>query len=509
MKTIMVVAGLLAGLCLMPFGAPVAVGDSSLVVQNRALSFDVGSVVECGYDSSLEPGAAITIEVWLKMPDNGVYQGIVAKKSFAEWNENKGYTLAIRDNGQLMGKVGTAEAISSNAVICDNRWHYLVMTWRNGDWVRLFIDGVEPSYWRQEGTTNPEPSTDRLRIGQYYSDWSIRAVIDEVRISRVACSGPEITASWNSGQGQRFLRDASTIALWHMDEGSGPWIYDETGINHGLITNTAWTEGFPFKSTRVNLPPTMNEIGNKTVEAGNTLRFTISISDPDSDSLITWASNLPPGALYDAVTRTFTWTPRPDQAGTYSVQFYASDGASTVGRGIDIVVTPEKAVFNIPLQAGWNLICLPLVPDSMLLSEVFRGIPALLVMSFNSETQQWQCWTPGPPQFFATPAPVSAGLQTMEMGKGYWVYVPTPATLTIRGKPCNLPYQVRLWPGANIVGLPVTTSRSVASVLGSTPVYAAFGYNAATGEQYITREMLPGQGYYFYANSGCILVIGP
>jgi hypothetical protein len=89
----------------------------------------------------------------------------------------------------------------------------------------------------------------------------------------------------------------------------------------------------------VNRPPVLNTIGNKTVSEGGLLTFTISASDPDGDSLTYSASNLPDGASFDQGTRTFSWTPGYDEAGTYTgVHFEVSDGNLTDTEGITITV---------------------------------------------------------------------------------------------------------------------------------------------------------------------------
>ncbi len=89
-----------------------------------------------------------------------------------------------------------------------------------------------------------------------------------------------------------------------------------------------------------NHPPVINPIGDKSVDAGQTLQFTVSGSDPDGQGL-TWScylwvlnpvtgryqkQDLPAGAEFNAVSRTFTWQPGYAQSGTYTgVTFEAQD----------------------------------------------------------------------------------------------------------------------------------------------------------------------------------------
>ena len=88
-----------------------------------------------------------------------------------------------------------------------------------------------------------------------------------------------------------------------------------------------------------NQPPVLAPIGNKTIGEGQLLSFTISATDSDGDPLTYSASNLPLGATFDPATRTFSWTPGYEQAGTYAnVHFEVSDGKLTDSEDISIRV---------------------------------------------------------------------------------------------------------------------------------------------------------------------------
>ncbi len=89
----------------------------------------------------------------------------------------------------------------------------------------------------------------------------------------------------------------------------------------------------------INQAPILGVIGNKSVNEGETLQFTISAIDPDDDSMAYSASNLPSGASFDTNTQAFSWTPNYTQSGTYtSVHFEVSDGSLTDSEDITISV---------------------------------------------------------------------------------------------------------------------------------------------------------------------------
>ncbi len=106
-----------------------------------------------------------------------------------------------------------------------------------------------------------------------------------------------------------------------------------------------------FTTLATNNPPVLNTIGDKSVDEGQALTFTISATDPDGDSLTYSASNLPSWATFTPATRTFSWTPSSGQAGTYNnVSFQVSDGSLTDSEDITITVSgannPPVAVNN-------------------------------------------------------------------------------------------------------------------------------------------------------------------
>jgi hypothetical protein len=89
----------------------------------------------------------------------------------------------------------------------------------------------------------------------------------------------------------------------------------------------------------VDHPPVLASIGNKTVNEGQLLSFTISATDPDGDTLTYSASNLPSGASFNSTTKTFTWTPSYNQDGIYSnISFTVSDGKANVSQNVTITV---------------------------------------------------------------------------------------------------------------------------------------------------------------------------
>src|SRR5205814_893786 len=98
--------------------------------------------------------------------------------------------------------------------------------------------------------------------------------------------------------------------------------YDQAGSYPG-VTFTV-TDGTALVSETITITITYTKraralaaIGAKTGAEASLLTFTLSASDADSDALTYSANGLPAGASFDAATKSFSWTPAYDQAGSY------------------------------------------------------------------------------------------------------------------------------------------------------------------------------------------------
>ena len=81
-------------------------------------------------------------------------------------------------------------------------------------------------------------------------------------------------------------------------------------------------------SVLINSPPVLDTIGNRIIEEGQALTFTLSATDINGDALTYSAINLPSGAVFVPANRTFLWTPDFTQSGNYpDIHFEVSDGS--------------------------------------------------------------------------------------------------------------------------------------------------------------------------------------
>ena len=86
-------------------------------------------------------------------------------------------------------------------------------------------------------------------------------------------------------------------------------------------------------------PLTLFPIGEKSVNEGDLLQFTVKADNPSENTLIFSATNLPDGAYFDTETQSFSWVPTYAQEGNYpGIHFEVSDGEEILSEDIVIAV---------------------------------------------------------------------------------------------------------------------------------------------------------------------------
>jgi hypothetical protein len=167
------------------------------------------------------------------------------------------------------------------------------------------------------------------------------------------------------------------------------------------------------------------------------------------------------------------------------------------------------SVSEVPLNAGWNLVSLPVVPNS-------NGITSILapLIAANEVSSVWT-WAGTPRAWqFAIIKPPSGTLKTMVDGNGYWIYMTVPDTLLVGGyviAPGYTPPTYPLLSGWNLVGFKPqptvgneTVSAYLLSIVGSydtNSVWILDNYSGnwirATGSTWLR----PGDAMWIYVTS--------
>jgi len=210
-----------------------------------------------------------------------------------------------------------------------------------------------------------------------------------------------VTASYNSNSGLvsgtvslTFTATQKTISVV-----SNPSSLPADGATQSTITATILDNNNPIIDGTVNFS---TDLG--------TLSSASAVSDANGEADVTVTSSA---------------------IGSVTITVSYDTGDGTISDTVEVDFTGEVTTYNIPLSSGWNLISLPLIPDSTVIEDVLADITSNVdVVWYYDAADGWLCYND-----------VVNGLTTMEDGKGYWIFMDGtgPYTLTINGSETPAP----------------------------------------------------------------------
>lgn len=180
-----------------------------------------------------------------------------------------------------------------------------------------------------------------------------------------------------------------------------------------------------------------------------------------------------------------------------------------------IFTVNEEYGINIQLYEDWNLISIPVEVDDNNILSVLASINGLWDTAWAYDTNPgWKGYINN------NEPPPATELQTIEPGKGYWLKMNSPGTLTVTGK--NLTdTAISLVPGRNVVGYNSLTAQSPQSALFGLPEGSSiWGYDslAKSWRTYVVGSpdflnnlnlLNPGNGYVIETTESYEWVISP
>ncbi|MFX0200170.1 MAG: hypothetical protein ACFFCW_28965 [Candidatus Hodarchaeota archaeon] len=170
------------------------------------------------------------------------------------------------------------------------------------------------------------------------------------------------------------------------------------------------------------------------------------------------------------------WMYDSDRQGGYD-DFVLSDGTVLDGElGGGILVATVNSPFKMQLDAGWSMVSLPVVPESLKLSDVFPGAGVVYGYEKNVGYGRVQ------------------ENHALEVGKGYWIFLNEARTYTLTGEPIQ-EYTCPVQDGWYMIGGCSSSAR--ASVTNSN-IEVIYGYVPGSGYQRLQApyHLEPGGGYW-------------
>ena len=149
--------------------------------------------------------------------------------------------------------------------------------------------------------------------------------------------------------------DAGTHTyMWTASDVKGNYTFSTQVADTGGSTNTYKSKvqvKLPDLVPEKNFPPYVPKLKGATAQEGEEYRLYIPLDDPDNDPVTvavdTAAYPFNAGAVYDAMTSEFVWTPTITDLGKKTVAFTLSDG--TVSKKLKVSIQVNSPLFISPL----------------------------------------------------------------------------------------------------------------------------------------------------------------
>jgi hypothetical protein len=188
------------------------------------------------------------------------------------------------------------------------------------------------------------PASDNEQIGITVGNVNRPPILDAIgdrQVNEGESLDFDVSAYDPDGDGLGFSGGDLPPGAQLTDDGVGTahfsWTPDYGTAGNYRVIIIVTDDGVPAESDHeeiiltvgdVNRPPVLEPIGDRLLNAGETLNIVLSASDPDGEGMIFSASNLPDGASFTTQSdgkALFSWTPGYAQTGNHSVEFVVTD----------------------------------------------------------------------------------------------------------------------------------------------------------------------------------------
>jgi PKD repeat protein len=313
--------------------------------------------------------------------------------------------------------------------------------------------------------------------------------------------------------GNKNINENSNLSftISASDPDLDPLTYSASGLPGGATFNSAtrtfaWTPGFTTTGTynvtftvddgnggtdsesivitvnNTNRAPVLSAIGNKTLDEGATLTFTVSATDADGDSLSYATSELPTGATF--ISETFAWVPASSQADIYDMTFSVTDGQGGSDAETITITVNDVPEITVNAQATPTDGNIPLTVNFTVAASSING--PIVRYEWDFEGKGFYSWT----------SSVSGNTSYTYAGAG--PYTPTVKVTDPTGTQDTYALLVQAQAPANTP----TVEASVNKNSGTAPLRVSFRVNAQPKKDIVRYEWdFEGDGVYDYKST--------
>jgi hypothetical protein len=261
--------------------------------------------------NNLDLTSQMTLEAWVKYTSTSGYGFIISKTQ--DGGGASGYEL-FRQTGSGSIRFSACDAVGScsggyfdittSAQYNDGNWHHVVGTAKNGDYARIYVDGLQAAISSSTVSQNAIATSTALNIGRRGNNAHFfNGSIDDVKVystqrsadqvakdyTNTSCGGLSCTIATTAVTTSRPTTSIPTaanaekapspIAYWKFDEGTGTTAKDSTSSAlTGTISGASWqTEDLCVSNKCLNFDGTDDyvDIGSPSSLNFNQQDFTI------------------------------------------------------------------------------------------------------------------------------------------------------------------------------------------------------------------------------------------
>jgi hypothetical protein len=222
-------------------------GGATPFTNTYSVDFDgTDDYVGLGNISSLSGASDFTINAWVKT-------STLNKYIYSSYDSglNNSIQFYFHSGGGLRAIVGTGvtyyQIATTSTTLADGTWKNFSFVFDGGNFVKIYVNGVEEASSVTSSGTSTVPSTTATnagntpRIGDYVAGgYALNGLMDEFSIFNSALSASDIAAIYNSGT-PNDISSLNPVGWWRMgdnDSGTGTTITDQgSGGNDGTLTN--------------------------------------------------------------------------------------------------------------------------------------------------------------------------------------------------------------------------------------------------------------------------------
>ncbi|MEI6152608.1 MAG: choice-of-anchor D domain-containing protein [Deltaproteobacteria bacterium] len=372
-------------------------------------------------------------------PDGMVYVADMLNNRIQRFTAGGAFSLKWGSSG-----TGDGQFNSPNGITVDSSNNVYVVDSGNNRIQKFASNGTFVAKW---GTNGIDDGQFTYPMGVAVDPSGNVFVTDAMgRVQKFTSEGTFITKTGALGTGDGQMKLPGAVAL----DTSGN-IYATDTDNH-RIQKFAAVQAYSISGRVLDFADFVNVIQNATVtildESAN------AVATPQTDKTGSFTATLAQKGDYTISASKLGYEMKS------TPQFAAVSDTARTATGIVIYLksTGQLSDVSFNLSTGWNFVATTKQPWDQSIAKVLSDISSKvrIVWGYNNQTQVWSRWKP---------ASLNNTLATIESGKGYWIYVNEPVTLTITG---TIPSStLHLFEGWNLIGYMGQDNASIASELQS------------------------------------------